>query len=277
MTIPPGAAQLDREVGRLRESYWEKQKLAAVQKTVLLVEGDDDRDVIETFLQRRSPAFSARVRVVPAGGRTRVLSRMKTFFPQAYALVDRDTWTDAEVDAHRRAQPRLYVTEGWCLENVFFGPDALRRQDARVAAEISSQREHWVRAGALWWTLQRTRDAQQRWQEALGWSYGSLRPDLDLSSAQALADSLNQKIHEDERRDSTLDIVALAETFAARCNEVLALPEAQQWQIGVHGKSAFSNLLVPTLRSTPRAVRLNLANQIDRPSPIDELIAFLLP
>ncbi len=276
MTIPPGTNQLNREVQRLNDRYWETQKLAAVNRTILLVEGDDDRAVIEAVLQRRSPTFSTRVRVVPAGGHPRVLTQMKEFFPQAYALVDRDTWTDAEVVAQRHAEPRLYVTEGWCLENVFFRPEALARHEAHVAAEISSQREHWVRAGALWWTLQRTREAQQLWQKTLGWSYGSLRPDLDLGSAQTLKDSLNQKIQEDVRRGATLDIVTLAETFAARCDEVLALSEAQQWQIGVRGKSAFANLLVPALRSTRSAARLDLADQIDRPPPLDELLAILL-
>ncbi len=278
MSIPPGSTvELDRKMQRLHESYWESQRLAAGRKTVLLVEGDDDRDVIEVFLERRSPTFAARVRVVSAGGRARVLARMKQFFPMAYALVDRDTWTDTEVAAYRHAEPRLYVTEGWCLENVFFDPNMLRRHDARVAEAVSSQREDWVRSGAFWWTLQRAREAQQRWQEDLNWSYGSLRKDLDLGSAQSLADSLNQKIREEVRRDSTLDVAAVADMFAARCAEVLSLSEAQQWQVGVHGKSAFSELLVPALGSTVRVARLDLASQIDRPPPLDELIAILLP
>ena len=97
---PAGAVELDQRVSRavddLRESYWETQVAAAENKTVLLVEGDDDRDVLEAFLARRSATFQTRVRVVPAGGRERVLQRMKTSFPRAFALVDRDTWTDVE-------------------------------------------------------------------------------------------------------------------------------------------------------------------------------------
>ena len=79
---PPGAAQLDRDIQQVHETYWESQKLAANRKSVLLVEGDDDRDVVETFLERRSRTFAARVRVVPAGGRSRVLARMRSHFPR---------------------------------------------------------------------------------------------------------------------------------------------------------------------------------------------------
>ena len=165
----PGATQLNRDLQQVHDTYWQNQVLAANRKSVLLVEGDDDRDVVETFLARRSRTFEARVRVVPAGGRARVLSRMKNTFPDAYGLVDRDTWDEAKV---RGEYPRLYVTAGWCLENTFLGPDALRRYGAGVVATLAAERERWVRAGALWWTLQRVREAQQGWQEALDWSYG---------------------------------------------------------------------------------------------------------
>jgi Protein of unknown function (DUF4435) len=278
---PPGAVQLDRDVQRLHDRYWEDQRLAAGRKSVLLVEGDDDRDVIETFLQRRAATFETRVRVIPAGGRARVIARLKHTFPRdahpnAYGLVDRDTWTDEEEATQIAAEPRLFVTEGWCLENVFFGPGAIRLCNDGVPAHLAQERERWVRAGALWWALQRAREAQQIWQEALGWSYGAPRADLDLGTAHALAESLKQKIPEDLRRTATLDVEVVAEAFARRSAEVLALSEDQQWRIGVHGKCAFSGLLVPAQRSTPQALRLHLAERIDRPAPIDELIAILL-
>jgi hypothetical protein len=264
VTAIDGAAQLDREVQGIHDRYWENQRLAADRKSVLLVEGDDDRDVLETFLYRRSRTFAARVRVVPAGGRARVIARMKNTFPGAYGLVDRDTWTDAEIAGRRQAEPRLYVTEGWCLENAFFGPSAVQRLDAAVAARVTAERERWVRAGALWWTLQHAREAQQSWEAALEWSYGSPRDDLDLASANGLVKSLNRKIPEPVRRRSALDVQVVAEAFAQRCSEVLALPEAEQWRV------------VPALRSTPQAARLQLAGEIELPTPLDDLVAILL-
>ena len=54
---PSGTTELDQavssEVLRLQASYWDGQLAAAEQKTVVLVEGDDDRDVIE--IDRPSP------------------------------------------------------------------------------------------------------------------------------------------------------------------------------------------------------------------------------
>jgi len=225
-----GMADLDREIQKLRDDYWEDQKRFADRKTVLLVEGDDDRDILETFLERRAPTFSTRVRVIPAGGRARVLRRLE-------------------------------------LERC--GPAVRRR--------ITAERERWVLAGALWWALQRMREAQQMWQEALEWSYGSPRADLDLRSAHTLADSLNRKIPEAMRKSASVDIDAIAEAFTARCAEILALPEDEQWQTGVHGKCALRDLLAPAQGVTPAALRRDLAEQIERPAPIDELIAILLP
>ena len=282
MTSLLGMADLDREVQKLHDDYWEDQKRFADRKTVLLVEGDDDRDILETFLERRLPTFSTRVRVIPAGGRSRVLRRLELTFPQnahpnAYGFVDRDTWTDQDVVALKSADPRLFVTKGWCLENAFFLPDSLGRCNAAVRQRITAERERWVLAGALWWALQRMREAQQMWQEALEWSYGSPRADLDLRSANTLAESLKRKIPEAMRRSASVDVDAAAEAFTARCTEVLALPEDEQWQTGVHGKCALRDLLAPAQGVTPAALRQDLAEQIERPAPIDELIAILLP
>lgn len=277
---PAGAAELDRALTRAREdqkrSYWEAQVAAAENKTVLLVEGDDDRDVLEVFLKRRAPTFETRVRVVPAGGRDPARDRLKTSFPHAFALIDRDTWTDAEVAAIRQEEPRLYVTAGWCLENAFFSPEALRHLPPAVAVQIAGAREAWVRAGALWWTLQRTREAQQRWHQALGWTYGSLRADLVLDSAETLTISLEQKVPAGVRDGARFDVGSVAGAFARRCDEVLAWPEAEQWRLGVHGKRALVDLLVPALHSTPKDTRLDLAEQIERPSPLDEIMALLV-
>lgn len=273
---PSGTSELDHDVSSLHASYWDAQLAAAEQKNVLLVEGDDDRDVIEIFLKRRAKTFETRVRVVPCGGRERVLARMKNTFPRALALVDRDTWTDAEIAERRKAEPRLYITRGWCLENAFFSPAALCQLPAPAAAQVAGAREPWVRAGALWWTLQRVREAQQRWHETLGWTYGSVRTDLALESGEALANSLVQKLSPDVRCEARLDLDYVVTTFTQRCTEVLAVPEDEQWQLGVHGKQAFKELLVQAMHTTPSEARLNLAEQIDRPPPMDELIALLL-
>ncbi len=269
---------LDTPIQQVHEAYWNNEQQAARGKAVLLVEGDDDREVIEEILRQRRSTWATKVRIIACGGREHVLQRMKTFHP-ALGLVDRDTWTQTEVEEARREQPQLYITTGWCLENLFLSPAWLQSYDERVGDALSSKREEWVRAGALWWTLQRAREAQQQWQTEIGWSYGSPPKKLDLSSKKALAESLSAVISEQVRRESSFEPEAVAETFEKRCKEMLQLPEAEQWSTGVHGKRAFNELLLQQIQTvcgqTPS--RIELASQIGRPAPLDELLAQLLP
>ena len=97
------------------------------------------------------------------------------------------------------------------------------------------------------------------------------------SPKQVSRSAWNQKIPEAVRRATSFDSTSVAAEFAQRCDEILGLPEARQWLIGVHGKRAFNDLLVVALRSTSRAARFDLADAIDRPPPLDDLVAILLP
>lgn len=268
---------LDRTVQHLHQRYWDDELQASRNKSVVLVEGDDDRDLLEEVLRRRRTTWSTRIRVVVAGGRTRVLERGRTTFPDALMLVDRDTWTDAEVADH--ANDRVLVTAGWCLENLFLDPDFLRAYDPDIAADIAAARDPWLRAGALWWTLQRAREAQNNWQQALGWTYGLPRDDLDLRSADAVRDTLARKLPEPLRDEARLDIDDLAARFDRRLQTMLALPEPEQWRLGVHGKEAFRHLLHPALqtRHGRRPWRVELAGRLTRPPPLDALLALVLP
>lgn len=264
---------LDNEIRTLHVRYWDNELQTARGKHVLLVEGDDDRLVVEALLDRRRATWATRARVVVAGGRAAVLQRGQTLFPHAQMLVDRDTWTDAEIPA--LPDGRLHVTAGWCLENLFLDPYFLRSFDLNLADTVAAGREPWVRAGAFWWTVQRAREAQQSWQEALGWTYGTPRDDLDLQSGDTLRATLAAKVPAPVRDESRLDIDALAETFERRLRTIIALPEPEQWQRGVHGKEAFRRLLVPALPSH-RNWRIELAQRLDNPPPFDALLALLL-
>lgn len=278
MSAPATRKQLAREIGEKVRGYWDDQRQAARGKTVIMVEGDDDADVLGIMFQSRKRTWELTTRIVPAGGRPQVLTRFESF-PDVYGLVDRDTWTDDDVVQRKQQYPRLQVTEGWCLENLFLSPRWLHAYNAAVAARVAQERERWVRAGALWWCLQRAREAQQRWQETLGWSYGAPHVDLDVSSASRLAESLTAKIPEEVRQCATFDADRVAAAFDVRCRDVLAADEETQWRIGVHGKRAFDSLLVPALEAElgQRSWRVELAFRIGRPAPIDVLMAMLFP
>ncbi len=105
-------SQLSREIEATRGSYWERERQAARNTTVLLVEGDDDKAVMEELLRRRRPAFPTQVSVVVAGSRKNVLAGASIFPNHAlHLLVDRDTWTDTEVEDQVMA-PMLLAARG---------------------------------------------------------------------------------------------------------------------------------------------------------------------
>lgn len=269
---------VDEQINRLRDSYWEEETRAAANKTVVLVEGDDDKRVLEALLRRRSRTFETRVRVVAAGGRKQVLAAASRF-PRSpvHLLVDRDTWTEQDIAQH--ARPELYVTAGWCLENLFLEPAFLHAYDPRVATAIAAARESWVRAGAFWWTLQRMRERQQRWHEALGGVFGAPHPSLAVGTAHELTVALSKLLNAADLADADLDLASFARDYERCLAELLALPEAEQWR-HVHGKTAFKLLLVPTLETgrSHQDWRVALTQHIafPPPAPFDGLLAQLL-
>lgn len=273
------------------EGYWTEERAISRHKVAVLVEGDDDKELLEAVLSSRMKTWATSVHVIAAGGRNKVLKRLQKLsadgdgtiqFPDGYGLVDRDTWSDAEVAAQRKAlDERLYVTAGWCMESIFLDPVWLNAQFPDAAKQLAAERERWVRAGALWWVLQRTRDAQQVWQEKLPWNYGKPLERVDYSSGAAVGAALKQRIPDAVRRDASFDLEAIGERYQSRCEEILGLTESEQWRLGVHGKAAFKELLLPTLQQggTPQPDNwlVELAKQLKRPlpPPIDELVGLL--
>lgn len=284
---------LDDEIRQVHEKYWDTEKqAAALIPSVILVEGDDDRNVVEGMLERKTRHWEQWIKIVVAGGRKQVIQRIgpNSTFPNAYGLVDRDTWSDDEVNAQRKKNPRLHVTAGWCIENLFFQPDFLQRFDARIADAVAAERESWLRAGAFWYALQRVREAHQLWYETLEWSkhYGTPHPDLDFSSPQKLVETLTQRVPVKLCNDVRLDFKDVANTFEQRLDFVLKLPLAQQWQVGIHGKCAFDQLLKPLLDrflppQDPKGRRMTWREKLaetpalGRPAPLDELLALVPP
>ena len=259
--------------------YWEAEQAKCANKIAVIVEGDDDKTVIEAFLARRSRRWSTGVHVVAAGGRTSVLSAMGRI-PGSFGVVDRDAWDDKEVDAQvLTLGGRLFVTAGWCLENSLIAGGSTSLPSG-MEADFSAVRDAWVKAGALWWSLQRARDAFNLWQEGMGWTYGRPRPDLDTASRAALLGSLRLLISTSAQTASNLDLDAVLDRYEARLGELQAVPPARQWLIGVHGKRALNELVLPKLvAGAPTPVsgwRAYLATQLQVvPEPLDALLAAL--
>ena len=135
-------SMLSEQIQATRLSYWEREREAARNTTALLVEGDDDKAVLEALMRRRNPAFPSQVTVVVAGSRKNVLAAAG-FFPNhaIHLLIDRDIWSDQEIEAERRRQAPtpLHVTSGWCLRTSSWPPRGAVGLGVRYSGEITER------------------------------------------------------------------------------------------------------------------------------------------
>lgn len=278
--MPTPHLTLQQDVNARHNRYWDDERLRSSGKKVILVEGDDDRTAIEAMLNATDTTWPTRVAVVVAGRRDLVLQKAENgTFSSAVGLVDRDVWSDPQV-ATITGSGRVYVTAGWCLENDLL-VHRLPTDPPTLDAGLESVREPWIRAGALWWALQRTFDSFSVWRAAVPWTYGKRRDDLDLSSAAALVASLEARIHAGLRDAARLDLVTIGALWQQRLDEVRALSRENQWLRGVRGKSAYSEELVPLLNTaygqrSSQAWRVARAGALARRPPFDALLARVL-
>ena len=80
-----------------------------------------------------------------------------------------------------------------------------------------------------------------------------------------------------------INLEAIAQQFEQRCAYILAMSEQDQWRVGVHGKTAFTQLLKPALKKRRPSQqdstwRLELAKLLPKPlpSPLEQLKEMLI-
>lgn len=265
--------RIDDELRQIHERYWDEERQRALQKTVILVEGEDDRATLEVILDQTSGRrWRSRVHLTSAGGHAKVLEKGR-LFPHPHRLIDRDVRSDQEVAELQLRYPFLLVTDGWCLENVFLDHDFLGSRYPAVLPELARVRARWVRAGALWWVIQRAHERYHAWWDRVrSTPYGRPRDDFDPVSAAEFSESFPVT------PGAPVEVEELARAFEARLRSVEAWPEREQWRLGVHGKEAFGQVLVPALEREfggTKNWRMKLAQQVGRPAPLDGLFAVL--
>ena len=143
-----------------------RKDVGLLPKCVLVVEGPDDKNFVESLLDRRAPgAWQAQWMIGVAGGKTNV-AKILGHEPAWHGLVDRDEWTQSDMVAHQAKFPgRLHILSRFCVESYFVIPNELwlllppARQaqitGGREAFEtvLLSEHDTWLRHGALWHTI----------------------------------------------------------------------------------------------------------------------------
>jgi hypothetical protein len=237
---------LDENIKNLRNSYWDTITQASAGRKLLLVEGDDDKRVVEQLLEAVTPFWATKVHVGAAGGRDKVLSQLKSN-PTWFGLVDRDVWDDAQVAEKKKDRPNLEVTEGWCIENHFCHPayveSALSLAQGAIAAKVDRVLDGWICYGSIWWTLQRAReDITARLPSSkLG------HPVDDPCDLDKDARALRQGLQGYQALFGTRTVDALIDEIRVRKHGMDALSVHDRIEQGLHGKLLFEEVIAPAL------------------------------
>lgn len=237
---------LTQDIDVLRSSYWDMITQASAGRKLLLVEGDDDKRVVEQLLEAVSPFWTTKTHVGAAGDRDRVLRKLEAN-PDWYGLVDRDVWDDAQIAEKKAELPNLEVTRGWCIENHFCHPadveSALSLAPGTIQAEVDRVLDGWIRYGSIWWTLQRVREGivSRLPSSKLG------HPIHDPCDLDGDARALRERLQGYQALSGTRDVEALIAGIRARKREVDAWPARDKIERGLHGKLLFKEVIARAL------------------------------
>jgi hypothetical protein len=128
---------------------------------VLLVEGSDDVDAFRIFLDKKFPAWEQAWHLVAAGNK-RMVQQIAAAEPQWLGLVDRDEWTEDEIQQRMQETTNLLVLPRFCLESYLIEPGELwaafpQKQRDKIAGGEAAFLETfshglgpWIRHAALW-------------------------------------------------------------------------------------------------------------------------------
>lgn len=136
------------------------QHIGATGKRALIVEGIDDKEAFQAFLRKKNMSWDQHWIVEPASGKSKVIDIL-ALEPDWLGIVDRDEWTDEEVERAARAQANLFVLPRFCVESYLVDPDEIwgalpqKQRDridggqAKLKEDIEAKLGDWTRHAAL--------------------------------------------------------------------------------------------------------------------------------
>ena len=222
-----------------------EQKIGSTTKRALIVEGKDDVDAFESFLNKARPDWEKHWVIAEAGKKSNVLD----IIDQAsnwIGVVDRDEWSEEKITLHKhnRIHNNLWVLPRYCIENYLIVPEelwqALSVKQQRKVGELADLNQalkmdliRWRCHGVLWSVI------NPLWEglRGIGFKEALLNPVIAINEAE-----IKQKLSE---WHDFLEPDQIWQQYQITLRDVEKSTEEQQFKLHFHGKLFYEQVVHP--------------------------------
>ena len=216
-------------------------------RTVLLVEGNVDTGILAHFLTQISPGWDARIVLLPARFKSRVIEAIRDYHHEWAGIVDIDEWSPDDVQKELENATRIKTLPRFCLENYFCVPEelwnalppvqrqAIDNDPHRLARPILEQLPDWVAHGAMWRVIRGRRRGllhESGFPAKLDHT-----PITDLNEIRAILTAWHEQ----------LDPEQIIGEYREELKKAQRLTPDEQLKRYIHGKKFFKQVITHTL------------------------------
>jgi hypothetical protein len=143
----------------------EEQQISNLNRRALIVEGVDDKNAFMAFMNMRkfNDGWESRWVIAEAGSKRNVQEAI-AIKKDWMGVVDRDDWTQHEVNSALSKYPNLFVLPRFCIESYLIDPDelweAIPENHRKTLGNVNTLKNRlnqslhaWIRHAAMWHTV----------------------------------------------------------------------------------------------------------------------------
>lgn len=224
-------------------------EIGNTKRRVLLVEGEDDRQAIEAFLNKKNSQWANHWIVFPSGKKSNVLDILQSR-TDWLGLVDRDEWTNSTIFNAQQTMPNLQVLPRFCIDNYLINPSELwsalpTKQQQKFTAGYTQFEQSimvlfsdWLVHGVLWSVI------NPMWEglRTLGFKESLL--DVQAANDRLLIESKLQEWHDYLEPSEILNMFDMRLKFAQNRSTY------EQFAIWIHGKKFYQEVIDDVLNQS---------------------------
>lgn len=214
---------------------------------ILVGEGVSDPKALLAWLKNHAPTVEEKWSINPANGKQNVLDIL-TKKPEWLGVVDRDTWSQEEIDSKCQQYPNLFVLPRWCIESYLIQPHEWweilpsSQQNSITQADftkiLDAELPRYLRHAVLWKVIHPLRDTLHQ----LGFvKYLASESSITVAQDDASIQRMLTGWH------TQLEPNMVLTHFHAQLAAVENMPKAQQLAEWVHGKCFWEDVVAPAL------------------------------